>query len=116
MKLKDHIIPIQNAARYSYFAMGILMLIGSFIHLHIMLLTWKCTPSDKITCIGRSLGWNKSGKLTVDTNDHWRKAFSLKPDVLVTMWTPFVFSTVSIAQHFEGFRVCFIIYKVRINP
>ena len=46
--------------------------------------------------------------MNTDTNEHWREVFSLQPNVLVEIWTPFVFSTISIAQHFDGFRWPFI--------
>lgn len=80
-----------------------------------MLLKWQCTESGVISCIGRSLGWNKLGQLNVDSNHHWRQAFSLEPDVLIRMWTPFVFSLISFAQHFEGNRVCSI-YPHHLAP
>ena len=88
--------------------MSILMIIGSFIHLNVMLETFQCRESEYISCIGRSLGWSKTGQLNIDSNAHWRQAFSLQPDVIIRMWTPMTFAFISFAQHFEGFRVCFI--------
>ena len=82
---------LKKTAKWSYFIMTILAIIGAFIHLHVRLQTYNCHKmidierlTKNVVCIGRNIIWAKSNTFDDDYNQNaWRQIFSLNPDIFI---------------------------------
>jgi len=98
---------LAKIARWSYFLLTMIMIMGSFVHLNIKFNQFTCRNNAGITlkhtCIGRNLIWMNEKQLKVDSNQNaWRTVFNLTPDYLLDIWAPLFFSVLAFLQHFKG--------------
>ena len=61
-----------------------------------------CTPIEDVqSCIGHNLVWSEKSRGVYDWNFKWRAdVFTLKPDALVDLWTPFVLGVIGMLAYF----------------